>query len=110
MVTQHYPLPLAVAERAMREFCNQWFAGLKPQLCLETHPNGQILVSTTVAAENAFIPVRPNPPPPQPHEHKPRHKSPSQIRRQKKRALAAKRASPPGVYKVHGGLIFFPSA
>ena len=34
------PLALAVAEKAIREFSNQWLAGLQPQLSLETAPDG----------------------------------------------------------------------
>jgi hypothetical protein len=44
------PLALAVAEKAIREFSNQWLAGLQPQLSLETGPDGQIWVNSRVAA------------------------------------------------------------
>ena len=44
------PLALAVAEKAIREFSNQWLAGLQPQLSLETGPDGQVWVSSRVAA------------------------------------------------------------
>ena len=44
------PLALAVAEKAIREFSNQWLAGLQPQLSLETGHDGQVLVSSRVAA------------------------------------------------------------
>ena len=44
------PLALAVAERALFNFSNQWLAGLQPQLILETSPDGQICVSSRVVA------------------------------------------------------------
>ena len=44
------PLALAVAERALFSFSNQWLAGLQPQLILETSPDGQICVSSRVVA------------------------------------------------------------
>ena len=44
------PLGLAVADKAMFNFCNQWLAGLQPQLVLETGPDGKILVSSRVVA------------------------------------------------------------
>ena len=50
MVT-HYPHPLAVAERALREFCNLWVSGLQPLLYLDTSPNGQIRVRSKVEAQ-----------------------------------------------------------
>ena len=36
----------------MCEFSNQWLAGLQPKLTIETSPNGDILVSSSVRAEN----------------------------------------------------------
>ena len=45
---QTLPLALAVAEKAMREFCNQWLSGLQPILSLETASNGQIRVLSKV--------------------------------------------------------------
>ena len=44
------PLGLAVADKAMFNFSNQWLAGLQPQLLLETGPDGKILVSSRVVA------------------------------------------------------------
>ena len=44
-VLRPLPLALAVAEKAIHEFSNQWLAGLQPQLSLETGPDGQILVN-----------------------------------------------------------------
>ena len=44
------PLALAVAEKAIREFSNQWLAGLQPQLSLETASDGQIWINSRVAA------------------------------------------------------------
>ena len=44
------PLALAVAEKALLEFSNQWLAGLQPQLSLETSKDGQIWVTSRVAA------------------------------------------------------------
>ena len=50
------PLALAVAEKAIREFSNQWLAGLQPQLSLETAPDGQIWVNSRVAAGDVPTP------------------------------------------------------
>ena len=47
---QTIPLALAVAEKAFREFCNQWLSGLQPILSLETASNGQIDVLFKVVA------------------------------------------------------------
>ena len=47
----YYPHPLAVAERALREFCNLWVSGLQPLLYLDTSPNGQIRVRSKVEAQ-----------------------------------------------------------
>ena len=44
------PLALAVAEKAFREFQNQWLSGLKPSLLLETASDGQICVHFKVVA------------------------------------------------------------
>jgi hypothetical protein len=44
------PLALAVADKAIFNFFNQWLAGLQPQLILETDPDGQIWVSSRVVA------------------------------------------------------------
>ena len=44
------PLALAVADRAIFNFSNQWLAGLQPQLILETGPDGQIWVRSRVVA------------------------------------------------------------
>ena len=44
------PLALAVANRAFFNFSNQWLAGLRPQLILETDRDGQIWVSSRVVA------------------------------------------------------------
>ena len=44
------PLALAVAEKAFREFQNQWLSGLQPSLSLETAPDGQIHVLFKVIA------------------------------------------------------------
>ena len=85
---QHYPLPLVVAERAMFEFRHLWLKGLQPQLYLETSPDGKICVNARVIAQYSSPDV-PNPLfNPEPHNYKARRKSPSQIRRQKRRALA----------------------
>ena len=50
------PLVLAVTEKTIREFSNQWLAGLQPQLSLETAPDGQIWVNSRVAAGD--VPTR----------------------------------------------------
>ena len=77
----NYPHPLAVAERAMAEFCTLWLTGLQPQLFLETSSKGDILVTTIVEAYvEPTLPLH--------HHPKPKQHSPSQIRRQKKRTLA----------------------
>ena len=44
------PLALTVAEKAFREFRNQWLSGLKPILSLETASDGQICVLFKVVA------------------------------------------------------------
>ena len=92
MATNKFPLPILVADRAMCEFRSLWLAGLQPQLHLETSPDGHMHVSTRVAAVYSF-PVWPNQHPHSPQyqqEHKTRPKTPSQIRRKEKRALARK--------------------
>ena len=47
------PLCLAVADRAMLTFSNQWLAGLQPRLVLETGPDGRIWVTSQVEAGDA---------------------------------------------------------
>ena len=47
---QTMPLALAVAEKAFREFYNQWLCGLQPILSLETASDGQIDVLFKVVA------------------------------------------------------------
>ena len=47
---QTIPLALAVAEKAFREFYNQWLCGLQPILSLETASDGQIDVLFKVVA------------------------------------------------------------
>ena len=47
---QPISLPLAIAEKAMREFCNQWLSGLQPVISLETASDGQIHVLFKVVA------------------------------------------------------------
>ena len=44
------PLALAVVDKAIFNLSNQWLAGLQPQLMLETGPDGQIRVSSSVVA------------------------------------------------------------
>ena len=56
MIRRPFPLALAVAEKALIEFSNQWLAGLQPQLSLETGSDGQILVNSRVAAGD--VPTR----------------------------------------------------
>ena len=51
-----YPLAICVAEKAMHEFCQQWFSGLQPCLSLETAPNGEIRVCSTVTAGDVATP------------------------------------------------------
>ena len=50
MLRRPLPLALAVVEKAILEFSNQWLAGLQPQLSLETGKDGQIWVHSRVAA------------------------------------------------------------
>jgi hypothetical protein len=57
-VLRPLPLALAVAEKAMFDFSNQWLAGLRPQLLLETGQDGQIFMSSRVAAGD--VPTRAN--------------------------------------------------
>ena len=47
---QTIPLALMVAEKAFREFCNQWLSGLRPHLSLETASDGAISVLFKVVA------------------------------------------------------------
>ena len=49
-MAQTIPLALAVAEKAFREFYNQWLSGLQPNLSLETASDGQIHVLLKVVA------------------------------------------------------------
>ena len=44
------PFAIRLAEKAVREFFTRWSAGLQPCLLLETHVNGEILVSSRVSA------------------------------------------------------------
>ena len=55
MYDMHVPLPLglAVADKAIFNFSNQWLAGLQPRLLLETGPDGRIWVSCQVVAGDA---------------------------------------------------------
>ena len=52
MIAKLCPLPLALAvvDKAIFDFSNQWLAGLQPQLMLETDRDGQIWVSSRVVA------------------------------------------------------------
>ena len=52
MIAKLCPLPLALAvvDKAIFNFSNQWLAGLQPQLMLETDRDGQIWVSSRVVA------------------------------------------------------------
>ena len=47
---QTIPLALTVAEKAFREFRNQWLSGLQPNLSLETASDGEIHVLFKVVA------------------------------------------------------------
>ena len=98
------PLALAVAERALYNFSNQWLAGLQPQLILETSPDGQICVSSRVVAgdvpthaklvlrrhaEEAEDRVNPHCQVGQAgHQHRPHRHSPSRERRRLRREAA----------------------
>ena len=46
----YFPLAISVAEKAMREFCQQWYSGLQPCLSLETSADGEISVGSRVIA------------------------------------------------------------
>ena len=87
MVT-HYPHPLAVAERALREFCNLWVSGLQPLLYLDTSPNGQILVRSKVKTQ---VLLQPGPGPRV--NLLPRRSTPSRQRRRVKRVRARAEAA-----------------
>ena len=50
---QTIPLALAVAEKAFREFRNQWLSGLQPILSLETASDGEIHFIFKVVAGDA---------------------------------------------------------
>lgn len=54
------PLAIITAEKAMHDFCQQWFLGLQPSLSLETAPDGEILVHCKVIAGNASRTVHHN--------------------------------------------------
>ena len=85
------PFAIRLAENAVREFFTRWSAGLQPCLLLETHANGEILVSSRVSA-----------PPPhrhqteqeddqlsrQGHRHHHRPPGPARLRRRARRAHA----------------------
>ena len=99
-VLRHLPLALAVAEKAIQEFSNQWLAGLRPQLSLETGSDGQIWVHSRVAAGD--VPTRalvrdhaaeaPGCPRAGQH-HRPRRRGPAYQRRLQRRAAAREAAS-----------------
>ena len=88
------PLALAVADKAIYDFSNQWLAGLRPKLSLETGPDGQIWVSSWVVAgdvpthaklvlrQHAAEEAGPH------HRHCPRHHGPSRQRRRLRREAA----------------------
>ena len=44
------PFAIRLAEKAVREFFTRWSAGLQPSILIETHANGEILVSSRVSA------------------------------------------------------------
>ena len=46
----YIPLAISVAEKALRDFCQQWYSGLQPCLSLETSADGEIRVCTRVIA------------------------------------------------------------
>ena len=79
------PHPVKVAEQAVREFFQQWIAGLQPSLLLQTKTDGEILLSSRVTTGV-----------PQPAEQivqdrvqrKHHRVGPSQLRRRARRAQA----------------------
>ena len=85
------PLAICIADKAMHEFCKQWFSGLQPCLSLETAPNGEIRVCSRVVAGDAVTT----------HPLDARHvdagkasrRGPSYRRRQQRRAASRKAAS-----------------
>ena len=99
-VLRHLPLALAVAEKAIQEFSNQWLAGLRPQLSLETGSDEQIWVHSRVAAGD--VPTRAlvrdhAAEAPGCHQagqhHRPRRRGPAYQRRLQRRAAAREAAS-----------------
>ena len=88
------PLAICVAEKAMYEFCQQWFAGLQPCLSLETAPNGEIRVCSKVTATAGYV-AAPDPRDAQQGDAgKPRRqRGPSYHRRLQRRAAARKVAA-----------------
>ena len=90
------PLALAVAEKAFREFSNQWLAGLQPQFSLETGSDGQIWVNSRVAAGDVptqALVVRHHHAAEAGQSHRPRRRGPAYHRRLQRRA-AAREAAP----------------
>ena len=88
----YIPLAISVAEKAMHEFCKQWFSGLQPSLSLETAADGQIRVCSRVIAGDVATP------PPRDAHHdaeqaQKRRRSPSYQRRLQQRAAAQKAAA-----------------
>ena len=95
------PLGLAVADKAMFTFSNQWLAGLQPRLLLETDPDGRIWVTSQVVAGDApthakLVLRRPAEKAAYPHfqageagqRRRPRHHGPSRQRRRLRREAA----------------------
>ena len=88
----YIPLAISIAEKAMHEFCKQWFSGLQPCLSLETAADGQIRVCSRVIAGDVATP------PPRDAHHdaeqaQKRRRSPSYQRRLQQRAAAQKAAA-----------------
>ena len=82
--------PSVIAEQAVRDFFNQWFAGLQPCLLLETHSNGAIFVSSRVTSG---VP-RQTGQAAWPHvHHKKRKANSSRLRRRERRAQARAEAA-----------------
>lgn len=89
------PLAISIAEKALHEFCKQWFSGLQPCLSLKTAPYGAILVCSRLIAGDV---VTSHPRDRDAHHEdagkaKKRRKGPSYYRRLQRRAAAQKAAA-----------------
>ena len=84
------PFAIRLAEKAVREFFTRWSAGLQPCLLLETHVNGEILVSSRVSAPPHRHQTEQDDDqlPHHGHRHHRRPPGPARLRRRERRAHA----------------------